>query len=414
MGYDLNGFTPKTLTEIADSMRASVRGDTDPTLILDDLDPVGRLLVAGANEIAQAWEVAQEAFSQLDPNNAEGATLSGVTQLTGTSRLSATATRVQATCTLTVGTVLLPGVAKAYPSGRPTVQFTPDASLYPAGFTAPSTGTHLVWFVAEQPGKVEVLAGQLVTITVPVAGWSAVTNVADGVTGDDEESDEALALRQQEELEAVGSGYVDAIADDVQEYVRTFYQSGSASCLENVSDLVVDGMDPHSIEVIVYDGPAPFTAQDQAIAEVLFRTKGAGIKTNGPIVKTVLGRENISHEVRFRRATIRQVHFNLVATYDPAVLTTPDQVTATVAAIKAAIVAKGVARRKTGLDVTRSAYFPVLANTPGVVEVTRYSHALDGAAPLSDVSTSLTIPRREIANVNSANVLVSLVAAGEL
>lgn len=408
-GYDpLLGFTKKTYVEILDDMRADMRAEVSPSLVLDAKDPVGQVLMTAADELAEVWEVAQEGSDILDPDNAEGANLTGVAALTGTNRRGKTRTLVTQTVTLLAGAVLTPATARANVAGKPTSLFRVRED-----YTAPGNETVDLIFESVALGPVEAFAGTLTEITVPVTGWVSTTNADDAQLGDDEETDPALRVRRAEELDRTGSANVDAVREDVDAVITEVFQAGGCTVLENTSDVIVDGMAPHSIEVIVYDGVIA-TVDDAVIAETIFLSKGAGIGTNGDISEIVLDRKNDPHEILFRRAVQRTIYFDIDATYDPTILTTPAQVTATVAAVKAAVVAVGLERRRTGLDVVRAPYLGAIAAVPGLVDVTHYAHAAGAPPGVGESVAPVTIPKREIAIVSSANVDVTLTAATEL
>lgn len=402
------GFSVKTYAEILSDMQGNVRAALGADLVLDDTDPIGQLLKLAANDIAENWELVQASYDAIDPRNAEGELLTGGALMTGTSRLPATRSTVTIDCTLTIGTLLTAGAARVNVAGKPTILFE-----LVENFTAPATAVHSLLFRAVAFGAVEAFAGTLTAITVPVAGWTLATNPLDAAKGAEIETDTALRLRRESELDRVGAANVDAIREDCQTYVRSIYPQGSATCLENTSHLTVDGMAPHSIEVVIYDGTlAP--VQTLPFAAVLFATKGAGIRTNGSIVSYALDGRGESHEIRFSRTVQRQVHFAIEATYDPRVLTTPAQVTATVAAVKEALADVGLTRRVLGLDVVRAPFLGAVAEVPGLVDVTRYAHAIGGAPGAGESVAPLVIPRREIAITDTANMVVTLTAAGEL
>jgi uncharacterized phage protein gp47/JayE len=407
-GYDpVLGFQKKPYADILEDMRASVRAEVSPDLVLDSEDPVGQVLMTAADGIAEAWEVAQTGADALDPDNAEGPTLSGTSALTGTVRLSATKSRAPTNCVLTAGTVLTAGVARWHPPGKPSSLFAIVST-----FTAPANGTYLLDFEAVDFGPVEAFAGA-VTIAPAVSGWSSASLPSDAVRGANEETDAALRVRRAEDLARTGSANVDAIREDVDAVIQATYPDGSCYVLENTAETVVDGMAPKSIEVVVWDGPIPQLA-NSVLATVIFETKGAGIGTNGPISQSVLDKNGDPHTILFRRATQRAIHFAINVTYDPTILTTSEQVTGAQNAIKAAIVATGLARRKAGLDVIRAPYFKAIREVAGIVDITRYSVAIGAAPGPAESVLPIVIPRREIAIVDSANVVVTMIGASEL
>ena len=71
-------------------------------------------------------------------------------------------------------------------------------------------------FIAQNAGSIICPANTLTFIETPVSGLDAVTNLLDGATGRDIETDAELRIRRKESLRVVGAGSV--VTKDVPDY----------------------------------------------------------------------------------------------------------------------------------------------------------------------------------------------------
>jgi len=145
---------------------------------------------------------------------------------------------------------------------------------------------------AQNTGEVQVSAGIIDTIVNPVSGLASVTNIGDGVQGRDTETDAELRVRIQTAI--LGAATVEAIRTRILNEV-----SGVSTVLvtENREDIVVGGLEPHSILVVVQGG------DDQDIADKIWEVKPAGIETNGTESETVVDSMGTNQTIKFSRPT---------------------------------------------------------------------------------------------------------------
>lgn len=128
--------------------------------------------------------------------------------------------------------------------------------------------------------------GQAVTlrqILTPITGWQGVFNEIDASVGANAELDAPLKARHRNEIQAVGGSNTRAIR------ARVLRFGGASYCrvVPNPTDVVVDGLKPHSIRVIVEygtvnDGPLkgqPGTAD--TVGQAILDAKSAGDNVNG-------------------------------------------------------------------------------------------------------------------------------------
>jgi hypothetical protein len=302
------GFRAKTQREILDEIETDQKADISPTLDVSAQSPDGQRNAVVSRELALLWELLQVCNDGLDRDKAEDDQLIALCKLTGTTPHGATISEVSCTCNLDIGTVLTPGVHFAAVLNKPDVLFTPKASAYPSGFTAPSTGNHAVTFVAVDAGPVLANAGTLTVIMTTITGWNSITNPLDAKPGQPADTNETLRERQAQEVAAAGSGTPAAIKADILQLEDTTGTRvvQSAQVLNNTSDLPdpVTGVPGKSFEVIVDDSP---TLPNDQIAQAIFDVAGAGIYSHGTLSGTAVDEEGVSYPIKFSRPTDRNV-----------------------------------------------------------------------------------------------------------
>ncbi|MCK6585966.1 MAG: baseplate J/gp47 family protein, partial [Polyangiaceae bacterium] len=300
------GFKRKTVEEILSDIVTREKGEISASLNTATETPIGQLNGIFAAAVGQVWELAEAVNSSFDPANAHYQALTQLSLLTGTQRQPATRSKVTATVNLNGG-VTLPAGSVASVSGTPSARFRTLVDVVaPAGPAA----NYSVAMEAEQTGPVAANAGTLTVIATPVSGWNSVTNASSATLGRVEETDLELRLRRSAELRAQGTSPLDALRADLLELDGI----DQAVVFENVSDLVVDGMPPHSIEAVVFDDPSIANA---LIAGLLWANKAAGIQAYGETVTTVTDSAGYDHTVGFTRATQRLVYLDFDVTIDP-------------------------------------------------------------------------------------------------
>ena len=208
--------------------------------------------------------------NQINPDLAQGVFLDAIAKLTGLYRQKATATTVSVIVTGTPGTII-PTTAVAQTS---TGYFFNPVSPITIDNTASASGV----FQCTDTGPIVVSTGDLSIIVGGVLGWETISNLSPGLTGNNEESDEAFRIKRANSVAAQSSGGPESIPSAL--YQQNIGVS-SVSFYENYTDLpltVPDGsitLGPHSIYVCVDGG----TNTD--VANVLLAKKSAGCNWNG-------------------------------------------------------------------------------------------------------------------------------------
>lgn len=134
----------------------------------------------------------------------------------------------------------------------------------------------------------------------------SVTNVTSFVKGRDEESDEDLRIRMSEREESTGTATKPSIESALSEV------EGVSAALIIVNDTLVDdqttGVPAKHFETFITGG------DDNAIAEVLWKTKSLFGNSHGTINKTVIDDNGDTQSIRFSRNTGKFAHVRVTYT----------------------------------------------------------------------------------------------------
>ncbi len=351
-GLTPTGFETKTLPEIIDEINAALRGLISQSLSLDEGTALGILVGVVADRIVELWELADDIYGSQYPDSAVGAALVGVCAITGTVQEVATKSTVTATFNIDAAVNVLAGSVVSV-DGNPLARFV---SLADAVGPGPGAQDVSVEMEAEETGPSAAPTGTLTEIETPVAGWNSSTNAADAELGTDIETDTALRLRREQELQSGGAGTVDSIrggllkVDDVEQ----------AKVYQNVS-LVTDGdgVPGKSTESVVLGGT------DQDIIDKIWEKGGAGIETHGSSSGTAVDSQGDSHTIEFSRPTTKDIWIIVDVTTDDDFPATGE------ADIKAALVAFQEADLGIGDDVVQWQLNQPISAISGVVDVTK-------------------------------------------
>jgi hypothetical protein len=272
--------------------------------------PIGQLNGVFTRQLMLAYEGLQVAYNSNDPDAVEGFLLTQLSALTGTARDAAFTSTVSLNCTLTIGTTLLAGITLAAIAGNPASQWTPVSD-----YTAAIGGVQAVPFQSTTTGANAADIGTITVITTPVTGWTAVTNPAAAALGEPVESDPAIRIRREQELEGGGAGNVDAIRAALLKLGEPGTPLvSSAFMLNNTTDFVdVNGLPPHSTEAIVY-APTTGSVTDNAIAQVLWDEGSSGVQNFGTTSGVATDKLGNPHTVAFTRVTQLPVYIAVALT----------------------------------------------------------------------------------------------------
>lgn len=161
---------------------------------------------------------------------------------------------------------------------------------------------------ASETGEVDAPPGSLTNIDTPVSGLVRTVNSDPVVLGRARETDAELRLRRAGTLQVAGNATPDAI----KARVRNIIGVRNALVFENKGlAMDGDGRPGKSYEVIVDGG------DNQAIGDVLWNSKPAGIEMFGDITQNVLDSGGVTRQVKFSRPGLALIYFSLDLTVDP-------------------------------------------------------------------------------------------------
>jgi len=287
------GFVAKTLQDIEASFVAQQRANIDPAIDTSQFGLIGQLNGIMASEIAELWELGENLYDSMDPDQVSGDAQDQLYSLTNSLREPATSSRVVCTVVLAAGTSIPALTAVASVVGNAAARFTNVTAMINAGG---SPATLEIPFAAIETGPIAANAGTLTQRDTLITGWTSITNALDAELGTDIESDAAYRARRQDELAAQGGGTVAGIRADILQLDTVL----AATVLENVTDTIdANGLPGHSFEAVVRS--AIGTDDDDAIALTIWANKPAGIQAFGSINVVITDSEGIPHTIGFSR-----------------------------------------------------------------------------------------------------------------
>jgi hypothetical protein len=392
-GLTPTGFVAKTVEEIIADMQARQRSSIDGSLNTSATSVIGALNTSFALELAQCWEALGEVYDAHDPNSAQGIAADHNGALSGETRLDHTKSTVTLSLTMDAGTTVIAGSVVSM-LGAPSIRFVTLSDAITLGVPA----TIDVRAEAEDFGAIYAGAGTLTHIESPTSGWTDVTNAAPTTIGSDVETDEAYRVRRIQEISSQGGSTTSGIVADLRKLTPLVRE---VQAIENDTDSTVDGLPPHSFEIVVwYVGVDP--ADAATIAASIWKNKPAGVQSVGTELVVVTDSEGLDHDVYFTRPTLVPINVNYDATTD-----------ATYAAhgVRDALVAAyadstSPAYFSVGKDVSLLQLLVAGSRTIGVLNLTldiaRDPALPTGAVPASPADT-IAIGPRELATFVGAN-----------
>lgn len=304
-GVTDQGYVLPTQQQLLDLMAADQKATINPNADTSSDSVLGQINGVVTRQLMIGYEAQQVTYNSNDPDVVEGLLQTQLAKLTGTERDGATQSTVTLTCDLDIGTTLLAGITLAAIAGNPDSQWTPKAD-----YTATIAGPQPVPFVSVTTGPNEADVNTITIRTTTVVGWNSVINdIGPAVPGTDVESNPALRVRREQELQGGGAGNVDAIRAallKINEPLGPFVIS--AQMLNNTTDFPdANGVPQHSTEAIIWDGPTLAVAHD-AIAQVLWDKGGSGIRNFGTSSGVAIDKLGNPQTVSFTRVTQRNAY----------------------------------------------------------------------------------------------------------
>lgn len=390
MPMDSSGYVARRaadyLTLMYDALEASTGHTFDRTNTASSF--IGALLTILAVLLAQLDESAQQVYDAMDPNNATGAALDNQLALVGLTRREATFSVVSCllgassnACFIPAGTLIQGGGTDGKARWALLEDVTPDDWIYFEELEQYQVESAL--FQCTAPGPITAPGGAVQTIVEPKQFWVAVLNVTAATVGSALESDAAARQRRAASLQGAGSRTIGAMRAAIMGV------DGVESCVivENTSteEAVIDGitMPGCSVCAVIYPDTLT-TAQQEAVAAVIYDSLAAGVRSAGDESATVTGSDGEAKTIRWQYPT--EVTANIVYTirlrpgYEEADVEGPIETdtTTTIGALGA------------GESAELQALWAILFNTEGVVG---QSITINGvAANLDCAGTEIIVP----------------------
>jgi hypothetical protein len=390
-GFTDAGLEIPTLDDLNQGMENDIHGNVSPSLNLTSRSAVGEYKGVTASQLRVLWEALQALEAGLDPAQATGVELDRLGRLVGSYRRGATKSTVRMTLVLAAGTYTA-GTLVVSKVGDPTVRFENVASVTTAGGTVTN-----VSFIAQDAGPLSAPLGSLIVIANPVTGFIGATNPSDALVGALQESNAAFRRRRDLELARKGSTTVDAIRADLLELSLDNGEPmfDYVSVVENDTDFVVNGRDPHSFETLVVTA-----ADDAAIAAAILAAKPAGIKAFGTDTAVAYDSQNNPHTVGWTIPDDVPVYMWV---YVDAIAGQFGGVTA----VQDAILERAVLNQSVGQDVIRMGYAGEVVELPGVVDITAFKlNNVNNEG--TSVQVNWVIGTREIARLDRTRINVNV------
>ena len=287
-GVSIDGFTRKRLDEILSDKNTAVQSVLGSNLNLSPESPDGQINGVYSESDANLWELAEACYNAFAPAKATGNTLSDLVKINGITREPAVASTVSLTISGTPSTNIPIGSLVSTSDG--STAFSTDVAAIIGG-----GGTVVVQATATLTGPLEASAGTVTVIDSPITGWLSVTNIADAVIGQNEETDAELRIRRELSVSKPAKAIVETILAEILEVDGVV----EAFVFENDSSLVdpETGTPANQFQSVVLGG------DDTNIAEAIFNEKPVGIASFGTTTVAVTDSQGFNHDINFTRPT---------------------------------------------------------------------------------------------------------------
>ncbi len=386
------GFSRPIQPELAESIATDQRSNISSQLDLSESTVLGNVNNIVADRLALAYEILEEAYNGMDPDNATGDRLVALALLTGTERRGPQEGSVTITATLEGSLVFSPGELVVHAEDDPENRWVNRDEVVTVG----PTDDYDLTFLSDGTGPDFVAtAGTLTVIAEPIAGFLAATNAEDATPGTDTESIEDLRQRRENEIARGGSGTVDAIRADVEAL------DGMIQVLveENTTDSPVGALTPRSDAFSSVTAPVPDNAVSKAdglralpFNVICADTRPAGIPSVGTLSGTAARADGGLVTVAFERAEVVDIYIsaNIVSAVG---VSEADVIAALQAAMPTAI----------GGDVV----YNRLSAAVFIEGVDDFVSFTIGTAPSPVGTSSIAISTIQIAQLDAGNVVLS-------
>lgn len=255
-------------------------------------------------------------------------------------------------------------------------------------------------FLSINKGQILATAQSVDTISSsPVSGLGSVLNYVEGLLGREIQTDAEARAYRLEALASLGNATLEAMRTKLLTNVENV---NSVNILENDTDVVVDGQDPHSVAVVASGG---FDSLE--FATEIFNTKAAGIKTFGDISESVTDSQGFTHLINYSTPSPITIYIGMNVTLDSegSFPVNGEEL------IKAALVEYGLTL-DIGNDVIYQKLFTPIYAVGGIADV---ELGIRTSGPYADPPTiipaeqvNIAIAITEIASIETSNIVVEI------
>jgi hypothetical protein len=297
---DANGISVKTYAEVLAALTTAFQSIYGVDVNLDQNSPDGQLLNIIALMIMDQGALAVGVYNDMDPDQAVGSGLDGISQLCGISRKGGTYTKVAVTVT-TDRAVNLDGLDT---STTPfTVQDASGNEFQLIATASLTTGANTLNFQAKDIGEVFVGINTLTIATTSTLGVVSVNNAAEPYElGADQETDSQMRIRRQRSVAVPSLGSLEGLwgalysLDGIVEAI--VYENATSS-------IDADGIPANGIWVIA-EG-----ATDEDIADLIYKYRALGIPMKGSETVDIEQVDGSTFTAKFDRPTDEDLYIEM-------------------------------------------------------------------------------------------------------
>lgn len=285
MAITETGFVRRTYDEILQDKIARAKEYFGEDIETSERTALGKYIRLNAYDQAKTEEEAEMIYYSIFPNTAFGVSLDRLSVFAGIKRNPSTKSRYTVNLTGTTGSVVSAGFLVGTESG---INF---ATLEDVAFDENGTASAIVECV--ESGEIgNVLPQEITVIIKPSADIESIRGESLLAKGEEAENDAELRKRFADASNGMGSCNENAI---IAALLRIPTVS-TAGVIVNYTDQADEkGRPPRSFECYVGGG----ADYHKEIAEAIFNTKAAGIKTFGVISEQVVDMGGYSHTINF-------------------------------------------------------------------------------------------------------------------
>lgn len=298
-GVTSSGFVKKTKDEIVEDLEDEFLSVFGQDLDVDIESPEGQIINIIAEIAEDLWELAEEAYNAFNPSATADILLDNIVKINNLTRNAATATTATVTFYGEEDTYIPEGTIVSTPEltdGTESITFTTDSDG-----AIDATGELELAVTCTETGAIEIIAGRISQLDDAITGVDSVSNVDEGNTGSDEETDVELRARRIQEVAFSATSTVDSLEAgiidiDTVSSVSVFENDTGTSA--TVSGITID---PHSLAIYVQGDESD--DENASVAEAIFDRKDAGVPLQGDVSYDVTDSQGYTHTIYWNRPT---------------------------------------------------------------------------------------------------------------